>query len=62
MSTYKRLDDTGLALVWAKVKAYVASQLADISETIGLTSTYDSTTHTVTLSAGVIEDADNTEY
>lgn len=62
MATYKRLDDTGLALVWAKVKAYVASKISDISSEIGLYSTYDSATQTVTITAGVIEDADNTEY
>ena len=36
--------------------------IADLPSTIGLTSSYDSTTNTVTLTAGVIEDADNTEY
>lgn len=62
MATYKRLDTTGLGLVWAKVKAYVASQLADLSDLVGLESTYDSVTGEVTLTVGVMEDADNTEY
>lgn len=62
MSTYKRLDTTGLGLVWAKVKSYVASQLADLSDLVGLESTYDSATGEVTLTVGVMEDADNTEY
>lgn len=31
MATYKRLDETGLARVWAKMKAYVTSQLSDIT-------------------------------
>lgn len=30
MATYKILDETGLARVWAKMKAYVTSQLSDI--------------------------------
>lgn len=54
----KYLDDTGLAYFWGKIKAYIATQLLNFA----LTSTYDSTTNTVTLTAGVIEDADNTEY
>lgn len=62
MSTYKRLDTTGLGLVWEKVKSYVASQLADLSDLVGLESTYDSVTGEVTLTVGVMEDADNTEY
>lgn len=62
MSTYKRLDTTGLGLVWAKVKAYVASQLADLSDLVGMDSTYNSTTGEVTLTVGVLEDADTTEY
>lgn len=62
MATYKRLDATGLGLVWAKVKAYVTSQLSDISTRVGLDSSYNSTTGEVTLTVGVLEDADNTEY
>ena len=62
MATYKRLDTTGLGLVWAKVKSYVANQLADLSDLVGLESTYDSVTGEVTLTVGVMEDADNTEY
>lgn len=62
MATYKRLDATGLGLVWAKVKAYVASQLSDLSTKVGLDSSYNSTTGEVTLTVGVLEDADNTEY
>lgn len=62
MSTYKRLDTTGLGLVWAKVKSYVESQLADLSDSVVLESTYDSVTGEVTLTVGVMEDADNTEY
>lgn len=56
------LDKTGLAYFWGKIKSYVESKLSDLSGEIGLVSSYDSTTHTVTLTAGVIEDADNTEY
>lgn len=62
MATYKRLDTTGLGLVWAKVKAYVTSQLADLSGRVGFDSTYDSATGEVTLTISAIEDADNTEY
>lgn len=62
MATYKRLDTTGLGLVWAKVKAYVASQLADLSNYVDLDSTYNSTTGEVTLTVGVLTDADTTEY
>lgn len=62
MATYKRLDTTGLALVWDKIKAYVSRQVSSVSSEIGLYSTYDSSTQTVTLTAGVIEDADDTEY
>ena len=36
--------------------------ISDLPSTIGLTSSYDDVTNTVTLTAGVIEDADNTEY
>lgn len=62
MATYKILDTTGLGLVWAKVKAYVTSQLSDLSGRVGLDSSYNSTTGEVTLTVGVLEDADNTEY
>lgn len=62
MATYKRLDETGLARVWAKMKAYVTSQLSDLSGRVGLDSSYNSTTGEVTLTVGVLEDADNTEY
>lgn len=31
-------------------------------ENVGIVSTYDSTTHTVTLTVGSLEDADGTEY
>lgn len=62
MATYKRLDETGLARVWAKMKAYVTSQLSDISTRVGLDSSYNSTTGEVTITVGVLEDADNTEY
>ena len=31
-------------------------------ENVGITSTYDSTTHTVVLTVGSLNDADSTEY
>lgn len=62
MATYKRLDNTGLAKVWQKMKAYVASQLSDLSDMVGLDSTYDAETGEVTLTVGVMDDADTTEY
>ena len=44
------------------IKEYVESQLADLSDSVVLESTYDSATCEVTLTVGVMEDADNTEY
>lgn len=44
------------------IKEYVESQLADLSDSVVLESTYDSATGEVTLTVGVMEDADNTEY
>ena len=63
MTVDSAMSSTSTNTVQNKViKEYVDSQLADLSDSIVLESTYDSATGEVTLTVCVMEDADNTEY
>ena len=63
MTVDSAMSSTSTNTVQNKViKEYVDSQLADLSDSVVLESTYDSATGEVTLTVGVMEDADNTEY
>lgn len=47
MATYKRLDTTGLGLVWAKVKAIIPTKTSDLTNDSGFITGYTETDPTV---------------
>lgn len=47
MATYKRLDETGLSLVWAKIKAIIPTKTSDLTNDSGFITGYTETDPTV---------------
>lgn len=54
MSTHKYLDNTGLASVWAKIKALIPTKTSDLTNDSGFITTDEDTTYTISMANDTI--------
>ena len=57
MATYKRLDETGLGLVWAKIKAIIPTKTTDLTNDAGFI-TSSAIANKANLSNGYVDDSE----